>query len=105
MAFSHVYFNDQLPAGRRLRSLLNKAEESDDAMADEVGTFVRMCEGDDPSQEANFAEVTARYGFTSNAKAKAAYDELASAYSKISGNGSVTDVRAARDQLFAKLRG
>lgn len=105
MAFPHNHFNDQLPHGRVLRRMLNQAEESDDSMPDILQTMVLMCEGSDPSQEANFTEVTARYGFASNAKSKSAYDELASAWSKTSGNGSVTDSRAARDQLFAKLRG
>ena len=39
------------------------------------------------------------------AKAREAFLELDSAYSKTSGNGTVDSVRAARDQLYAKLRG
>ena len=59
----------------------------------------------DGSDATHYAEVTSRFGFVSNAKAKEAFDELDSAYSKTSGDGSVSNVRAARDQLFAKLRG
>ncbi len=82
MAFAHVYFNDQTPHGRQLRRMLNG----------------------DGSQDAHYAEVTSKFGFASDAKARAAFEELDSAFSKTSGNGSVSNVRAARDQLFAKLR-
>ena len=105
MSFAHISFNDQLPHGRILRRFLNQAEESDDGFADVRDVIIQMCVDGDTSVEANFAEVTARFGFASNAKAKAAFDELDSAFSKTSGNGSVSNVRAARDQLFAKLRG
>jgi uncharacterized membrane-anchored protein len=105
MAFQHIHFNDQTQYGRQLRRMLQQAEESDEATPDILQTMVFMCEGGDTSNAANFTEVTTRFGFASNAKAKEAYDELASFWSKISGNGSVQDVRAARDQLFNKLRG
>ena len=87
-----------------LRRLLNKAEESDDEFADVRDMMIQMRSGDG-SQDAHYAEVTSRFGFTDDAKARAAFEELDSAYSKTSGNGSVENVRAARDQLFAKLRG
>ena len=105
MAFNHITFNDQTAHGRLLRRMLNQAEESDREHAYVRDVMIQMCEGGDASDAANFAEVTARFGFPSNAKAKAAFDELDSAYSKTSGNGSVSNVRAARDQLYAKLRG
>lgn len=104
MAFNHIHFNDQLPHGRMLRRLLNKAEESDDEFSDVRDVMIQMRDGDG-SQDAHYAEVTARFGFVSDAKARAAFEELDSAYSKTSGNGSVSNVRAARDQFFAKLRG
>jgi hypothetical protein len=104
MAFQHLHFNDQTQYGRSLRRLLNMAEESDDLFTDVRDCMIQMRDGDG-SVASHYAEVTARYGFVSDAQAKAAFDELDSAYSKTSGNGSVTDVRAARDQCFAKLRG
>ena len=104
MAFAHISFNDQLPHGRMLRRLLNQAEESDDQFTDVRDVMVQMRDGDG-SQAAHYAEVTARFGFATDAKAKEAFEELDSAYSKTSGNGSVSNVRAARDQFFAKLRG
>jgi hypothetical protein len=104
MAFAHVHFNDQTAYGRMLRRMLNLMEESDDLMSDVRDVMIQMRDGDG-TQDVHYAEVTTRFGFASDAKARAAFEELDSAYSKTSGNGSVTDVRAARDQLFAKLRG
>jgi hypothetical protein len=104
MAFNHLHFNDQTQYGRLLRRMLNKSEESDDEMNDVRDLMIQMRDGDG-SVDTHYAEVTSKFGFASDAKAKAAFDELDSAYSKTSGNGSVTNVRAARDQLYAKLRG
>jgi hypothetical protein len=71
----------------------------------------------DGSQNSHYANIVKRFKFADwdptqgpptdaqCAKARAAFEELDSAYSKTSGNGSVTNVRAARDQFFAKLRG
>lgn len=102
--FNHIHFDESTQYGRKLRALLNKSEESDDLFTDVRDVMIQMRDGDG-SADAHYAEVTARFGFTSDAKAKAAFEELDSAYSKTSGNGSVSNVRAARDQLFAKLRG
>lgn len=106
MAFTHIHFNDQLPHGRLLRRMLSMSEESDDLMLDVRDAMIQMRDGaDNASDPANYAEVAARFGFTSAAKAREAFLELDSAFSKTSGNGSVSNVRAARDQLFAKMRG
>lgn len=104
MAFNHIHFNDQTQYGRQLRRFLDMAEESDDLFTDVRDVMIQMRDGDG-SQDVHYAEVTSRFGFASDAKARAAFEELDSAYSKTSGNGSVSNVRAARDQLFAKLRG
>ena len=104
MAFTHISFNGTTQYGSMLRRLLQDAERSDDAFADILSVMEQMRDGDG-SVATHYAEVTSKFGFASDEKAKAAYDELASAWSKISGNGSVTDSRNARDQLFAKLRG
>lgn len=104
MAFQHIHFDDQTQYGRKLRRVLNMMEESDDLMRDVRDVMIQMRDGDG-SQAAHYAEVKTRFGFTTDAKAKEAFDELDSAYSKTSGDGSVSNVRAARDQLFAKLRG
>jgi hypothetical protein len=104
MAFNHIHFNDQTQYGRKLRRMLDMMEESDDLMKDVRDVMVQMRDGDG-SQDVHYAEVTTRFGFVSDAKARAAFEELDSAYSKTSGDGQVEFVRAARDQLFAKLRG
>ena len=104
MAFNHCFFNDALPHGRMLRRMLNQSEDADDEFTDVRDVMIQMRDGDG-SQDSHYTEVTARFGFTSDARSRAAFEELDSAYSKTSGNGSVSNVRAARDQLYAKLRG
>ncbi len=104
MAFLHIHFDDQTQYGRRLRRFLQLAEESDDAFTDVRDLMIQMRDGDG-TQDVHYAEVRNRFGFASDNQARLAFEELESAYSKTSGNGSVTNVRAARDQMFAKLRG
>lgn len=104
MAFQHIHFNDQTQYGRMFRRMLQMMEEADDLMTDVRDVMIQMRDGDG-TQDVHYAEVTSRFGFASDAKARAAFEELDSAYAKTSGNGSVSNVRAARDQLFAKLRG
>lgn len=116
MAFAHIYFNGSSQYGSMFRNMLRLCEQADDAMTDVRDVMIQMRDGDG-SQNVHYAEVVKRFGFgdydstqgaptdAQNAKAKAAFDELDSAYSKTSGNGSVSNVRAARDQMFAKLRG
>jgi hypothetical protein len=104
MAFQHIHFNDQNQYGRTLRRMLQMSEEADELMADVRDCMIQMRDGDG-SVATHYAECTARYGFVNDEAAKACFDEIDSAYSKISGDGSVSSVRSARDQLFAKLRG
>jgi hypothetical protein len=106
MAFAHIHFNSSTTYGAMLRRMLNQMEAGDDEMQDVRDMMIQMRDGaDNAGDHSNYAEVTARFGFATNTKAREAFLEIDSAYSKTSGNGSVTDVRAARDQLFAKLRG
>lgn len=116
MAFAHISFDDSGKYGLLLRRLLNLIETGDDLFTDVRDVMIQMCDGANTSSSTNFAEVVRQFGFggydsTSGdptaaqlALAKAAFDEIDSAYSKTSGNGSVSNVRAARDQLLAKLR-
>jgi hypothetical protein len=80
------------------------AEESDDLFTDVRDMMIQMRDGDG-SQDAHYDNIATRFGFETSAKARAAFEELDSAYSKTSGNDSVSNVRAARDQFYAKLRG
>lgn len=100
---AHIYFDDQTQYGRKLRRVLQMMEESDDLLTDVRDCMIQMRDSDG-SQDVHYAEVKTRFGFATDAKAREAFNELDSAYSKTSGNGSVSNVRAARDQLFAKLR-
>jgi hypothetical protein len=117
MAFNHIHFSQATQHGSKLRQVLTLMEQGDDLLADVRDAMIQMRDGDG-TQDAHYTEVAKRFGFgdydvtTGGApstfalgKARAAFEELDSAYSKTSGNGSVSNVRAARDQLFAKLRG
>lgn len=104
MAFTHIHFDDTTQYGRILRQMLRTNEAADDQLADVMSLMQSMLDGDG-SQDAHYTEVTVRFAFPSNAVAHAAFNELASAHAKTSGNGAVTNVRAARDQMFAFLRG
>lgn len=104
MANNHIYFNQQTQFGQLLRRLLSAMEQGDDLMTDVRDCMIQMRDGDG-TQDAHYVTITARFGFDSDAKARAAFEELDSAYSKTSGNVSVSNVRAARDQFMAKLRG
>ena len=104
MAFAHIHFNDQTQYGRMLRRAVQMMEESDDLIKDVRDVMIQMRDGDG-SQAVHYAECTARFGFVSDAQAKAAFDELDSAFSKTSGDGTVSTVRTARDNLYAKPRG
>jgi hypothetical protein len=115
MAFAHLLFDDTTKYGAKLRAFLAKAEESDDAFVDIRDVMVQMRDGDG-SQNIHYAEVVKRFKFggydptqgnptdAQNALARAAFEEIDSAFAKTSGNGLVSNVRAARDQMFAKLR-
>jgi hypothetical protein len=104
MAFTHIHFDDTTQYGRILRQMLRTNEAADDQLADVMSLIQSMLDGDG-SQDAHYTEVTVRFGFPSNVIARAAFNELASAHAKTSGNAAVTNSRAARDQLFAFLRG
>lgn len=106
MAFQHIHFNDQTQYGRLLRRALQMSEEADDLLTDVRDVMIQMRDGaDNAADNTNYAEIASKFGFASNTKAREAFLELDSAYFKTSGNGQVDNVRAARDQLFAKLRG
>ena len=90
--------------GLKLRSALTKLEDGRKELFEMRDVMVRMRDGDG-SDPAHYAEVTARFPFVSDADAKAAYDEIASACFKLETNASVSDVANALEQLFDKMRG
>lgn len=117
MAFAHIHFNKNTQYGAKLSTFLTRMEVALDDFADVRDLVLQMIDGDG-SDISHFDEVVKRFGFsdydvmTNNVPtdaqrtvARNAWLEMDSAYSKISGNGSVSNVNAALLQLFAKLRG
>jgi hypothetical protein len=112
----HIHFDATTQYGTLLRDMLRTNEAADDKIADLRDLLIQMRDGDG-SNNAHYANIVKRLRVADytptqgeptdaqNAKARALFEELDSAYSKTSGNGSVSNVRAARDQLYAKLRG
>jgi hypothetical protein len=116
MAFAHIHFDQSTQYGALVRAMLRANESADDQLLDVRDLLIQMRDGDG-SQNIHYANVVKRlkvadYDPTQgaptdpqNAVARALFEEIDSAFSKTSGNGSVTNVRAARDQLYAKTRG
>jgi hypothetical protein len=103
MAFQHIFVNRNFsPEAFDFYTTVNDMRASDRRLLDLRAKMLTMIDGDG-SQAVHFAEITARYGFVNDAASKAAFEELDSCYSKTSGDGQVSFVRAARDQLFAKI--
>lgn len=104
MADLHLDFVSATPHSARLRNTLNHGEAFLEGMGHEIATMQLMIDGDG-TQASHFVGVAASYGFeNTGTDAKAAWEELQSAYSKVSGDGSVSNVNAALKQLFNKLR-
>lgn len=112
MAFAYLYFGNGTEHGNLLRTALTQLEKSRLQLFDSKNTLfsvrdvmLQMRDGDG-SSAAHYAEVTARFAFTSDANSKAAFDEIASACGHL---GTTSDTQstilAALDQLFAKMRG
>lgn len=103
MAYAHILFNPLSQFGSKLRNMLVTNENADDLFIDLRDVMVQMIDGDG-SSDTHYARVQALFGFDTIVTAHAAFLEIDSAFAKTSGNGSVSNVRAARDQMFAKLR-
>lgn len=103
MAVTHIVFNASPSWGAMLRQSLRDLENGLDGLNDTIACMSRMIDGDG-SSEAHFTYMVNRYGFTTNAEAKAAFEELNSLASKLNTNASVTDVNAALLQAFSKFR-
>jgi len=103
MAVSHIAFDRNTTYGRMLASALSRLEEGIEALNDVFSVLNQMKDGDG-SQAAHFAYATPLFGFGTDANAKAAYDEINSALSKINTDAQVSSVNAALLQIFAKMR-
>ena len=99
MAVNHIKFDDQTNGGRRLRRLLNNLEDLLDQFDEELATLAQMKDGGNVTQY-----IVDQYGFTDTTVAAAGVSEVESAYSKLSGDGSVDFVQTALRQVCNKLR-
>lgn len=99
---NYLNFNDQIQHGRDLRRCLQQMEESHKALDDILLVMAQMLNGDG-SQDAHFDEVATHFGFATTAKAHSAWSELQSLASKFNTDSSVTSVKSAMAQAFAKF--
>jgi hypothetical protein len=102
MAVNHILFSTSTQFGAALSSAVKRFETSFGNLNELHATLALMIDGDG-SDAAHFAYMATALGST-NAAAKAAYDELSSFLFKLNTNASVTDVNAALRQVANKLR-
>lgn len=102
MAYNHIQIGISSTHGAQLRGVLSSLQSAQRGLLDQIAIMTTMIDGDG-SQAAHFVEVTARYGFQSDAQSKAAYAELQSVSGKLSTDASVTFVDAAIKQVAAKF--
>lgn len=88
--------------GHFLKEVIDQNRDADRHFAELMAMMTQMLDGDG-SQDAHFTTIQSRFGFDNVAEARAAFNELNAAFSKTSGNDAVASVRAARDQLYARL--
>jgi hypothetical protein len=109
-------FDQTSQHGAAYRRMLTTNEDADRLLAAERDKWIQMRLGDG-TQDAHYSDIvkflkfggyTPTQGDPNAAQlqdARGSFEEMDSAYSKTSGNGSVSNVRAARDQFFSKHRG
>lgn len=102
MAIGHLEYNRGTRHGNDLDLLLRSLETGLDGLVDLLAILAQMIDGDG-SQAAHFTYVTEKFGFPDDATAKAAWDELNSLASKLTTDGSVSNVNAALLQAFHKF--
>lgn len=103
MATTKITMAEGQRKAAQIRSWLTALEAVLDGGDDIVRDFPTMIDGDG-SDAAHFDQVTALVGFQNGTMAKAFWDEFQSAWSKVSGDGSVSSVNAALKQIIAKCR-
>jgi hypothetical protein len=103
MALTHLAFNDQLSHGRLLRQALLQLESGLEALNDIIAVMAVMLDGDG-SSTTHFPYITSHFGFSTDANAKLAYEELNSLAGKLNTDASTTNVHAAMLQAFSKFR-
>ncbi len=102
MSNSYQYNPSSSTHGKFLERTVSFSNTADRYFLELMNMLASMLDGDG-TQDAHYATIVTRFGFPDTTTAHAAYNELSSAYAKTSGNGSVTNSRAARDQMFARF--
>lgn len=103
MAVSHLLYNAQTSThGKYVLSAVASVEGAKRSMAKVIRILWLMIDGDG-SLASHYATMATRIGAADGATAKAIWDELNSANSKISTDASVSGVSAALEQLIYKL--
>lgn len=102
MSNYYLYQPTSSTHGKYLQRVVSSTNDADKYFSDLMALLSQMLDGDG-SQDAHYATITTRFGFADTTTAHNAYNELQSSFSKISGNGSVDSVRAARDQMVARF--
>lgn len=109
-------FDQTTRHGVLLQEMLQVNEDADDRLRRYREMLIQMRTGDG-SQLSHYDDSVKFFGWggyspvqgtptdAQRTLARDHFSEVDSAFSKTSGNGQVSDVRAARDQLFAKHRG
>lgn len=88
--------------GKFLARAILYANDGDRYLSELMAMLAQMLDGDG-SIDAHYVTIAANFGFADTTVAHNAYNELNSFYAKTSGNGSVSSVRAARDQACARF--
>lgn len=103
MALGFLYYDKGTVYGVKLNGVLSSLEHQLNELNGLLGTMTSMIDGDG-SNDSHYAELTSRFGFTSNAVAHNAFNELGAMHGKLFTDASVTNVRAATVQAINKLR-
>lgn len=99
---AHLYFGSGGSHSGMLRNALGTTESEANAYEKVIGIMTQMRTGDG-SQDAHYEVVKDRFAFPDAATARAAFEEVSSYWGKINTDASVDHVKAAREQLLAKL--
>lgn len=99
---THYYYGPGSSHGKYLQRAITASSDADRYLEELMDVMVQMMDGDGTRDE-DYLTIKTRFGFASEQEARAAYAELQSMYFKTSHNGPVDNVRAARDQAFARF--
>lgn len=102
MPKTHINFNPSTKHGHSLTLMLANFDAGLTSLGAVVGAMSTMIDGDG-SDAAHFADVKTRYGFETNADAKAAYEQLVEVNDKLTTNASVTNVKNSITQLSKRF--